>query len=127
MTKERPGKLSDAQYQDRLRQAQRERERDLADDLERLLAGEWGRRLAYWLVFEHGRLHGLSFDAGIRDGACAALHQAKAEGRREAAHELYAMLLDASPSGAVAMMSERTKRAVADMALENLAPPQEGA
>lgn len=126
MTKE-SGKLSDAQYQDRVRKVQKERERQVTDDLLELVRHEWGRRLAYWLIFEHGRVHGLCFDPGIKDGLCASLHQAKAEGRRESAHELHAMISAVAPEAVIAMMGERGKRALVDLSLESVAPTQEGA
>ena len=45
-----PGKLSDAQYQQRARDAQKNREQQRRDDLRHLLEDPAGRRVFYWLV-----------------------------------------------------------------------------
>ena len=51
-------------------------------DLEELLRQPWGRRFYYRLVYLMGNLDSESFDPSIKDGQCAALHMARAEGIR---------------------------------------------
>lgn len=52
-------------------------------DVEWLLQHEEGRRIAYRLVYVICRLKEYSFDPGIKDGLCLALHQTRNEGIRE--------------------------------------------
>jgi hypothetical protein len=52
-------------------------------DLEELLRQPWGRRLYYRFVFTLGRLEAPSFDPGIKDGVCSAIHMGRNEGLRE--------------------------------------------
>jgi hypothetical protein len=57
-------------------------------DLEELLRQPWGRRLYHRLVFLMGNLYSESFEPAIKDGMCAALHMARAEGVRWMARTL---------------------------------------
>lgn len=112
------GQLSDAQTQDRLRNAIAQRERQRKDDLRSLMSQPSGRRVVYGLIFGAGRLQSLSFDAGIKDGLCAALHAAKAEGAREAAIDLHNEVKELVPEFFLAMMGEHIRSAAADLAIE---------
>lgn len=55
----------------------------LLDDWRELLGTKWGRRLAYHIVYGLCRVQRPAFDRSIKDGLCAALHQARAEGIRD--------------------------------------------
>lgn len=116
---EKHGPLSDAQYQERVRQLQRRRERQQEDDLRDLMRAPWGRRFVYWFVFERGNLHGSVFDGGIKDGVSASQHMALAEGRRELAGELLERVKEHAAAQYLEMMAEQVAQRQADLSIQH--------
>lgn len=116
---DKEGPLSDAQYQERLRQIRKRREQQKAADLQQLMEQPWGRRLFYSFVFEHGGLHGPSFNTGIKYEA--ALNTVFNEGRRALAGELLSLVLKECPNQYLAMLGEEIKNRQGALALERAA------
>jgi hypothetical protein len=90
-------------------------------DLEELLRQSWGRRLYYRLVFEMGRLEAPSFEPGLADGACAALHMARNEGIREVAQRLAREAQLHCPEHWTLMLQERVAAAAEEARLREQA------
>lgn len=125
-TKMAEGELSNAQYQERLREIQRRRKRELTDKLAILMQHEWGRGLVYWLVFELGKLHSATLDKGIKDGVAAAIHAAHADGRRAMASDILAQV-QAMPGPYMQMIHEQIAAREAELSLKARAVnPEEG-
>jgi hypothetical protein len=116
-----PGKLSDNQYQQVLRDIRKRQDRQREADLRSMMAQEWGRRLCHWLVFDLGKLQTSSFNPSIKDGYCAALHSARSEGARDFAIELHNEVQRLAPQQFLTMMSEQVRDLQADLALEDRA------
>jgi hypothetical protein len=112
------GKLSDPEYQRRVNSYRRNREINREDHVRQLMDTESGRDFAYWIVYELGRLERPSFNANIKDGACAAMHQAHAEGRRELAMEVLGLLQDMTPRQVLLMRDEQEAQRQAELAVE---------
>lgn len=110
------GKLSDAQFQARLRDIAKRRERQREEDLRQLMRHDWGRRVAHWIVFDAGRLQAVSFNPAIKGDS--SLHTHFAEGRRDLAIDVHNELQRLSPRECVAMMQEQVNAAESDLAIE---------
>lgn len=93
---------------------ERRLERD--DDLRALMSTHGGRRLVRWIVFGLGRLHVSNFDPAVKDGICAALHQARHAGRQDVAIELLADLERVAPEELLSMKIEDHREAQAERA-----------
>lgn len=115
-----PSILSDEEAQKDLREDERQKIRQLAADLRLMLGAEWGRRIFYWLVFDLGGIESASFNQNIKDGYCAALHSALAEGRRDFARGLLVAATDLCPSEYLEMLKTVTLERAADLARRNL-------
>lgn len=100
------GHLSDAQYQNRVREIEKRRERQRVDDLRKLLKDPAGRRVFYYIIFELGRLNELSFNPAIKDGVNSSQHMAINEGCRSLAREFKTNIEDADSDGFLTMMAE---------------------
>ncbi len=112
----RQGPLSDAQLQERLRVFQNAREIERREDVRELMSHPWGRRLAYWLVYELGGLHGEAFAAEIKHGA--EQHTAYRLGRQSLARSFLTAAQEIAPQDYLAMMAEQIRARQADLALE---------
>ena len=85
-------------------------------DLRTLMDQDWGRRLAYWLIFELGGLHGDAFAADKRDAT--EQHTAYRLGRQSLAREFDKAAKEVAPHDYLAMMAEQIRERQADLALE---------
>lgn len=112
------GKLTDKKYQSAKRDIERRRKRQFSDDLVSFMGETWGRRLAYWMCFELGNIHGNSFAPSIKDGVCSALHTAHSEGRREMAGEILAYIQEVAPGAHLAMMQEQIRDRQEELAFD---------
>jgi len=122
------GNLSNEQYQERVRQANKQRDRQRDDDLRELMKQAWGRRLVYWLVFGDpsterpkefvGRLNTSVFDSGIKDGLSCAILAARIDGARMFAMEFHNDLERVAPSALVTMLEEQLHDRVVALALQ---------
>lgn len=110
------GNLSDPQFQDKMRDAGRRRERQREDDLKSLMRHDWGRRVVYWVVYDLGRSMSVSFDPRIKGDS--SLHTHFADGRRDLAIDVYNEIQRLAPRELLAMMAEQISAAQADLALE---------
>jgi hypothetical protein len=81
----------------------------LKADLETLLREPYGRRLAYWLIYDICKLEGDSLNLALKDGLCAALHQARADGIRAVGASVAAQMRMASPDGFLSAYNEGVK------------------
>lgn len=126
MTEERQGPLSDAQYQDRLRLVERVRARQRDQDMKTLMSHAWGRRLAYTLGFELGRLHAQSFAPSVKDGVAMLGITAHREGRREMAADFIGRIQEVAPDLYLTMMAEQIHERQTDLALEHRPESSEG-
>lgn len=115
------GPLSDPQHQDRLRIMERARERQHENDLERLMNETWGRRLAYWLIYELGSLQSNAFAFDMKHAT--AEHTAYRCGRQEPARRLQGELQDIAPRQWIEMLDEQNLERIAGLALEQRDEP----
>ena len=123
------GKLSNEQYQNRVRQANNQRDRQRDDDLKQLMSTSWGRRLAYWLIHGDpsterpkefiGRLGSSVFDSSIRDGVGCAILAARVDGARMFAIELHNDIERVTPGALVTMLEEQLHDRVVALALRD--------
>jgi len=120
------GHLNDPAIQKALKGQQRKlRGWELAD-LETVLKTHEGRRMYYRLVFELCLLESSSFNSGIKDGVCSALHMAHLEGRRDIGRVLAQEAQAHLPDLWRLMVNERIAHADADAAeRDRLTRPQE--
>lgn len=112
-------RLSEKQQKERLRAVESKRKLDHETDLRALMGEPWGRRFVYWLVFELGRLEAPSFDPAIKDGVCAAIHQARNEGFREMASAIMGRLQTETPEQYMAMLAEHIQARQVDLAFKD--------
>lgn len=86
------GHLANPVAQERERAIDRRMDAKRAQRWENLLKTDWGKELLYELLFERCLLVAPSFEALIKDGVCAARHDARNEGIREVGITLMADL-----------------------------------
>lgn len=108
--------------------------RQIQQDIRTLMGEEWGRRLAHWIINDlgpHGAERGLvnlggpsdsTFDPGVRDGACLAMHQSFYDGAHTAMRKLHNVIQDEAPAQALTMVIEQAKASFADIALGSTIP-----
>jgi len=82
------GPLADPAKVGRARRRERDNRTREQIDVEAVLSTEAGRRLYYRIVYLLCDIEGDTFDTSIRDGICAALHQARDNGRRAVGRKL---------------------------------------
>ncbi len=112
---------TDAQYQDRVRNLERRRERQHAEDLRWFMAQPAALRVAYRWIYELGRLEAASFEPAIRDGVMAFGLTARNEGIRELAASIKEEMQRANPGNWVRMIEEEIRAREADLALRKQA------
>lgn len=81
------------------------RQEQRGEDLRALMSTEWGRRIAYWQIYELSGVTRRSYNAGIKYGA--ELSMAHGEGMREVGLELLRLVKETAPDQYLAMMAER--------------------
>ncbi len=105
------GNHSEGQYRSAVKRLEDQRLKQREVDLRELLRHDWGERLAYFVVFELGRLESRSFVAGQPDVT------ARNEGIREVAEEFKRQLMDADPEGWFHMLLNQVRTRKADLEL----------
>lgn len=120
------GKLSDAQFQERVRQTRRRLEAQRVEDLQHVMRTDSGKRFVYSLAFERGKLHGPSFHGHQKDGLSNALCSAHVEGRRGLASELIDDVKKHCLPEFLEMMGTQIKERAEALMLEQHAAASEG-
>lgn len=87
------------------------------DDLNKLLATDFGRRVYCRLVFEMSAIESLSFDPGIKDGACQAQHAAFNDGMRAIGRLMFQEAQQFCPEAWALAQNERIAKAASDASL----------
>jgi hypothetical protein len=101
-----------------MRGIQRRRERQREDDLRQLMAEDWGRRIAHWVVFDMCGLQASSVDMGIKDGLCSALHAFHRQGAQGVGIDVHNEMQRLAPKQVLLMAEEQIRASQADLALE---------
>lgn len=104
------GELTNAAYQEAVKKLRALRTKQHQDDLRELMKTQWGRRIAYWLVFDLG---------GITKTERAAKGSAllRNEGRRVMADDIHKQLMTADPGACLGLLAEQASARQADLAL----------
>ena len=121
------GNMSNEQYQARARHLLKRQEMQREEDLKALMAQPWGRRVAWWLIFDVGRLQAETFQmsgemSAAKDGLCGALLTARNTGRQAVARELQENIRAASPGDWLKMYEEEIRTTAAELAARGKEP-----
>lgn len=107
---------SERQQAQTIEEVRKARERQREADLRLLMGAEWGRRIAHWLIFEHGRAMSSSVNPRIKHGM--ELHALFHEGRRDSAIDLHNEFYRLAPEDFLRMGDEHRASVRIDLALE---------
>lgn len=101
---------------------QQEQQSLLFANLQKLMTYKWGRQLAYMLMFDYCENGRETFDLSVKDGLCAALHQARKAGVQAPGLALMKDLQSVDREAYTLMLQEEILRRTALLELE----PTEG-
>jgi hypothetical protein len=105
------GQAADPQFQGRIDALQEQKKRWLEQDVATLLQHPWGRRLAYHIVFELGRLEAPSYDTDP-------VVMARNEGIREMASAFKHLLFVSNSDNYMLMLKEQIEAQQAALAVQ---------
>lgn len=112
--------LGNENVQKALRQLDRRLRANEIDDLNKVLSTPEGRRFYSRLVYEMCNLEGLVFHGDIKDGVCAARHDAHREGQRLIGRVLVEEAQQHAPEAWRLAKSERDMKVVSDATIRAL-------
>jgi len=113
--------LGNENVQKALRQIDRRLRAGEIGDLEKVLGTSEGRRLYCRIVYEMCNLEGLTFHDSIKDGVCAARHDAHREGQRLVGRVLVEEAMQHCPELWLTAKHERDTKAASDAVHRELA------
>lgn len=118
------GKLSEPQYQDRVRQMQNRRKRERDRYFLDLMSGDNGQRFMYWLVYEVCHVGGEVFNdeiKNIRDGGHAGMRMARITGKQRIGRFLLEEIERICPMRKADMQARRTSDVRDELAVKTTA------
>lgn len=90
----------------------------VSDDLDALMSVPWGRRLAFWLIFDLSKFYGSVFDPNVKHEATVVA--ALKDGRRNVGRDLFELVNAIAPDQFDVMVQEHTKSRGTDIRAREL-------